>query len=206
MAVIRSNPRSSANEVSEADVDRLSRELVEMDTDVVTYLKDPVGQPTPDFERLVSRIQSLPERPDFQKTLALKISNIKYKALYFERAWRQIRENVAEVEAAQTRGEHIPQERRKETYFCAPTQARKGSLEAKGVKVTEMLYDMQDMKLQEHGVAPAEGDKESKSEFQARMSEQYRQIKDSGQAGKKVVLIWNEARKRCDLKVDQRVK
>lgn len=205
MAIIRNTPRSAADDVSEADVDRLSRELVEMDADVVAYLKDPAGQPTPDIERLVSRIQALPERPDFQRTLTLKISNLKYKTLYFERAWRQIRENVMDVEAAQARGETIPQQRRKETYFCAPTQQRKSRLEAKGVKVVEMLYEMQAMKFDEHGIASTAAPKESKSDFKARMADQYRRIKDRGHEGKKVVLVWNEDAQRCDLIVDRRI-
>ena len=205
MAVIRSDPQSPATAISETEVERLSRELVEMDADVVAYLKDPAGQPTPEFERLVSRIQALPERPDHGRALALKISNLKYKALYFERAWRQIRENVAEVEAAHAKGRSIPQERRKETYFCAPTPARKGKLEAKGVRVVEMLYEMQTLKLEEHGLGEEAAARESKDAFRRRMADQYSRIKKDGKGEKKVVLVWNEKAERCDLIIDRRV-
>jgi hypothetical protein len=205
MGFFRRAPKEASNDSSESEVKRLSDELVEMDAAVVAYLKDPVGQPTPDFERLVSRIQSLRERPEFENTLTLKISNIMHKALYFERGWRQIRENVAEVEAAKARGEQIPQERRKETYFCAPTQKRKGRLEAKGIKVVDMPFDMQAMKLKEHGVASKADSVETKAQFKARVTAQYRRIKAQGLADKKVVLVWNEAEKCCDLIVDRRV-
>jgi superfamily I DNA/RNA helicase len=204
MTIIRSEPQSSGTEITEREVDGLNHELIEMDADVVAYLKDPAGQPTPEFDRLISRIQALPERSHFPRALALKISNLKYKALYFERAWRQIRENVAEVTAAQAKGRSIPQERRKETYFCAPTPARKGKLEAEGVKVVDMLYDMQAMKLKEHGADSAAGSRESIKAFKARIAGQYRRIREKGQGEKKVVLVWNESKKRCDLIVDRR--
>jgi superfamily I DNA/RNA helicase len=205
MAIISSEPQNARN-ISEDEVDRLNRELVEMDTDVVAYLKDPAGQPTPEFDRLLGRIQALPELPHFPRALALKISNLKYKALYFERAWRQIRENVAEVTAAHERGISIPQERRKESYFCAPTPKRKGKLETQGVEVVDMLYDMQIMKLAEHGVDPAEASRESKAAFKARITDQYRRIREKGQEEKKVVLVWNGREKRCDLIVDRRAR
>jgi hypothetical protein len=204
MTIIRSEPQSSGTEITETEVDGLNRELIEMDADVVAYLKDPAGQPTPEFDRLISRIQALPERPHFPRALALKISNLKYKSLYFERAWRQIRENVAEVTAAHRKGLSIPQERRKETYFCAPTPTRKGKLEAEGVQVVDMLYDMQAMKLKEHGADSADGSSESKKAFKTRIAGQYRQIREKGQGEKKVVLVWNESKKRCDLIVDRR--
>jgi superfamily I DNA/RNA helicase len=204
MTIIRSERQSSGTGISEVEVDGLNRELIEMDADVVAYLKDPAGQPTPEFGRLISRIQALPERAHFPRALALKISNLKYKALYFERAWRQIRENVAEVTAAQAKGLSIPQERRKETYFCAPTPVRKGKLEAEGVKVVDLLYDMQAIKLKEHGLDAADGSSESKTAFKTRISDQYRRIREKGQGEKKVVLVWNESKERCDLIVDRR--
>jgi hypothetical protein len=202
MAVIHSKPQTIDADISESEVDRLHCELVEIDADVVAYLNDPAGQPTPEFDHLLSRIHSLPERPHFKRALALKISNLKYKALYFERAWRQIRENVAEVAAARGKGISIPQERRKETYFCAPTLARKGKLEAQGVQVVDMLYDMQTMKLSQHGI---DSSGESKAAFKARISDQYRRLKKSGQGEQKVVLVWNKDAGRCDLIVDRRV-
>jgi hypothetical protein len=205
MAVIRSEPQTGGADISETEVDRLHRELVEMDADVVAYLKDPAEQPAPEFDRLLSRIQALPERPHFPRALALKISNLKYKALYFERAWRQIRENVAEVAAAHQKGYRTPKERRKESYFCAPTPMRKGELEAKGVKVVDMLFEMQTLKLDEHGVDATGGASESKAAFKARITEQYRRIKAEGQGEKKIVLIWNGTEQRCDLIVDRRV-
>ncbi|MEJ2639742.1 MAG: hypothetical protein P8010_09220 [Desulfosarcinaceae bacterium] len=204
MAIISSKPQNDTH-ISETEVDRLNRELVEMDADVVAYFKNPSEQPTPDFDRLISRIRSLPELPHFSPALSLKISNLKYKAIYFERAWRQIRENVAEVADAQAKGVRIPQERRKETYFCAPTGLTRGELEAKGVKIVDMLYEMQTMKFQEHGISPEAASKESKSAFKARIADQYRQIKNRGQGGKKVVLVWNSEKQQCDLIVDRRV-
>ena len=110
MAIISSEPRDDTH-ISEEEVDRLNRELVEMDADVVAYLKNPTEQPTPEFDRLISRIRSLPELPHFSPALSLKISNLKYKAIYFERAWRQIRENAAEVVTAQAKGIRHPKER-----------------------------------------------------------------------------------------------
>jgi hypothetical protein len=205
MAIISSEPYNDTH-ISEAEVDRLNRELVEMDADVVAYLKNPTEQPTPEFDRLLSRIRSIPELPHFPAALALKISNLKYKAIYFERAWRQIRENATEVAGAKAAGKSIPQERRKETYFCAPTELRKDELEAKGVKVVEMLYEMQAMKFKEHGLSPEGVSKETKTAFKARIAGQYRQIKNRGQEGKKVVLVWNKDKQHCDLIVDRRVK
>ena len=205
MAIISSEPQNDTH-ISEEEVDRLNRELVEMDADVVAYLKNPTEQPTPEFDRLLSRIRCLPELPHFSPALSLKISNLKYKAIYFERAWRQIRENAAEVAGAKAAGKSIPQERRKETYFCAPTQLRVDELEAKGVKVVDMLYDMQSMKFKEHGLSPKAASKETKAAFKARIADQYRQIKNRGQGGKKVVLVWNQEKQQCDLIVDRRVK
>jgi hypothetical protein len=204
MAIISSTPQDDTH-ISEEEVDRLNRELVEMDADVVAYLKNPTEQPTPEFDRLLSRIRSLPELPHFSPALALKISNLKYKAIYFERAWHQIRENAAEVAGAKAEGKSIPEERRKETYFCAPTEMTMGELEAKGVKVVDMLYEMQAMKFKEHGLTPEAASKETKTAFKARIAGQYRQIKAHGQAGKKVVLVWNDKKQQCDLIVDRRV-
>jgi hypothetical protein len=204
MAIISSEPPNDTH-ISEAEVDRLNRELVEMDGDVVAYLKNPSEQPTPEFDRLLSRIRSIPELPHFPPALALKISNLKYKAIYFERAWRQIRENATEVASAKAAGKSIPQERRKETYFCAPTQLRVDELEAKGVKVVDMLYEMQAIKFKEHGLPTEAASKETKTAFKARIADQYRQIKHRGQEGKKVVLVWNDEKQQCDLIVDRRV-
>jgi hypothetical protein len=204
MAIISSNPQNDTH-ITEAEVDRLNRELVTMDADVVAYFKNPSEQPTPEFDRLISRIRSLPELPHFSPALSLKISNLKYKAIYFERAWRQIRENVAEVAVAKANGKSIPQERRKESYFCAPTELTREELEAKGIKVADMLYEMQTMKLKEHRLSPEAASRESKKDFKARIADQYRQIKADGLGGKKVVLVWNQEKQQCDLIVDRRV-
>ncbi len=204
MAIIRSEQPRRAASLSERDIDLLDSELVAMDADVVAYLKDPATQPPPDYERLIGRIQSLPERSDSPRSLTLKISNLKYKAHYFARAWGQIRENVAEVDAALARGERIPKECRKETYFCAPTHHRRGRLEARGVRVVDMLYDMQQMKLAEHGLDDETSSREPKAAFKARIAAQYQRIKEAGQGGRKVVLVWNPEERHCDLIVDRR--
>ena len=96
MAIICSDPEEDPNVLKESDVDRLDQELVEMDTDVVLYFNDPQSHDPPDHERLIARIRSLPEHPGQTGTLQLKISNLKYKTYYFERSWRQIREEALE--------------------------------------------------------------------------------------------------------------
>ncbi len=200
MGIIKSELIEKMKTVDESEVDRLDRELSEIDGDVVRYLKRPKEMPPPNFERLIAQIQALPERKDYPRSLSLKITNLKYKAYYYDRSWKQIRENA--VESAKGKREF---ERRKETYFCAPTVNTKDKIEKEGVKVTDMLYQVQQKKLEEHEVTSDGGMIESQPAFSTRIKKQYEKLQSEGQDKKKLVLAWNKEKKRCDLIVDKRV-
>lgn len=200
MGIIRSDTAKKETSVDESEVDRLDRMLSQIDGDVVLYLKDPKNNPSPDFERLIARIQALPERNDYPRTLSLKISNLKYKAYYYDRSWRQIRENA--IQAAKGKKEF---ERRKETYFCAPTAKEREIIEKKGVKVVEMLYEIQKRKWEEHKVSASDKQLEAKSNFKERIMQQYQTLKGEGGEKKKLVLAWDKNKQRCNLIVDRRV-
>ena len=124
MGIIRSKIGAPPKSISESEVDRLDKELSEIDGDVIRYLKRPEETPVPNFERLIAQIRALPERKEYPRALSLKITNLKYKAYYYDRSWRQIRENV--VEDSKRRKEF---ERRKETYLRAPTVNSKGEIQ-----------------------------------------------------------------------------
>ncbi len=200
MGIIKSELGTQPKSVDENEVDRLDRELSEIDSDVVRYLKRPQETPPPNFERLIAQIQALPERKDYPKSLSLKITNLKYKAYYYDRSWRQIRENA--VEAAKGKKEF---ERRKETYFCAPTVDTKEKIEKSGVKVTDMLYQVQQKKLVEHEAISEGGEIESRQAFNSRILKQYEKLQSDGKTNKKLVLAWNKEKKRCDLVIDKRL-
>lgn len=202
MAIIRSESPEVVAAIDDSAVDRLTRELHEMDLSVVDYLKSPEDKPVPDYRGLVREIQSIPERRGMSTVLAYKIDNLKYKAYYYERSWRQIRENIALAEARKKK----EQERRRESYFCAPTVADVQNMDPKDPKTTDMLYEMQQLKWQEHGIDADQQAPESRSGFEQRISETYAQLKSQGNDEKELVLIWNKETQRCDLIVDKRVR
>ena len=97
MGIIRSEIGNPLKSIDESEVDRLDKELSEIDGDVIRYFKNPAETPVPDFERLIAQIRALPESKAYPKVLSLKITNLKYKAHYYDRSWRQIRENVSDA-------------------------------------------------------------------------------------------------------------
>jgi hypothetical protein len=199
MGIIRSEIGGSLKSIDESEVDRLDKELSEIDADVIRYFKNPAETPVPNFEGLIAQIRALPESNEYPKILSLKITNLKYKAHYYDRSWRQIRENV--VEASKGRKEF---ERRKETYLCAPTVSSKAEIEKKGVKVTDILYQAQQRKMREHEVPSENSAVESKQAFSIRIMTQVKKLQQEGKSDKKLVLAWNKEKQRCDLIVDKR--
>ena len=153
----------------------------------------------PNFERLIAQIRALPESKEYPKVLSLKITNLKYKAHYYDRSWRQIRENV--VEASKGRKEF---ERRKETYWCARTVSSKGKIEKKGIKVKGVLYQAQQRKMREHEVPSENSAVESKQTFSSRIVKQFKTLQQEVKSEKKLALVWNKEKQRCDLIVDKR--
>jgi succinate dehydrogenase flavin-adding protein (antitoxin of CptAB toxin-antitoxin module) len=129
MGIIRSEIDDPLKSIDESEIDRLDKELSEIDGDVVRYLKKPAETPVPDFERLIAQIRALPESKEYPKVLSLKITNLKYKAHYYYRSWRQIRENVVEA----SKGRKVF-ERRKETYLV-----RRDHLNYRGISVRGMF-------------------------------------------------------------------
>jgi hypothetical protein len=204
MAIIRSEPQKTMADVDEREIDRLYDALRQMDGKVVDYIKDPLRHAAPEYERLVARIQAIAERPDHSRVIQLKISNLKHRAYYFEKAWRQIKENAAQAMKAGALPEADVYQRRKETYFCVPDPEKKTEMEKKGLGVSDMLYEMQEMKQKEHGLSQGQAKAESKAQFKHRIADQYQQLKVSGQKDKKIVFIWNRQAQRCDLIVDRR--
>ena len=199
MGIIRSEIGDQRKSIDESEVDRLDKELSEIDGDVIRYFKEPAETPVPDFERLIAQIRALPESKEYSKVLSLKITNLKYKAHYYDRSWRQIRENV--VGASKGIKEF---ERRKETYLCAPTVSSKGEIEKKGVNVTDMLYQAQQRKMREHEVPSENSAVESKQIFSSRIVKQFKTLQQEGNSDKKMALVWNKEKQRCDLIVDKR--
>lgn len=199
MGIIRSEIGNPMKSIDESEVDRLDKELSEIDGDVIRYFKKPVETPVPNFERLIAQIRALPESKEYPKVLSLKITNLKYKAHYYDRSWRQIRENV--VEASKGRKEF---ERRKETYWCARTVNSKGEIEKKGVKVKGVLYQAQQRKMKEHEVPAENSAVESKQAFISRIVMQFKTLQQEVKSEKKLALVWNKEKQRCDLIVDKR--
>ena len=200
MGIIRSNIPEKLTSVDEHEVDRFDKMLAQTDSEVVAYLNDPQTNPSPNFEQLIAQIQSLPERTDYSKSLSLKINNLKHKAYYFDRSWRQVRENVQQA----AKGKQY-YDRRKETYFCAPTAETKEKIEKVGVNVVEMLYEMQAKKYVEHQDAMSKSSPETKQDFKKRIVSQYQTLQKQDSRTKKLVLAWNKDKNRCDLIVDRRV-
>ena len=199
MGIIRSEIGNPLKSIDESEVDRLDKELSEIDGDVIRYFKKPAESPVPNFERLIAQIRVLPESKGYSKVLSLKITNLKYKAHYYDRSWRQIRENV--VEASKGRKEF---ERRKETYWSARTVSSKGEIEKKGVNVTDLLYQAQQRKMREHEVPFENSAVESKQAFSSRIVKQFKTLQQEGKSEKKLALVWNKDKQRCDLIVDKR--
>ena len=199
MGIIRSEIGNPMKSIDESEVDRLDKELSEIDGDVIRYFKNPTKTPVPDFERLIAQIRALPESKAYPKVLSLKITNLKYKAHYYDRSWRQFRENV--VEASKGRKDF---ERRKETYMCARTVSSKGKIEKKGVKVKDVLYQAQQRKIMEHEVPSENSAVESKQDFSSRIVKQLKTLQQEGESDKKLALVWNKIKQRCDLIVDKR--
>ena len=199
MGIIRSEIVERLKSIDESEVDQLDKELSEIDGDVIQYFRKPEETPVPNFERLIAQIRALPESKAYPNVLSLKINNLKYKAHYYDRSWRQIRENV--VETSRGRKEV---ERRKETYLCARTVSSKGEIEKKGVKVTDVLYQAQQQKMREHEVPSKNYAVESKQAFSSRIMKQFKTLQQEGKPDKKLALVWNKEKQRCDLIVDKR--
>ena len=199
MGIIRSEIGNPRNSIDESEVDRLDKELSEIDGDVIRYFNKPAETPVPNYERLIAQIRALPESKEYPKVLSLKISNLKYKAHYYDRSWKQLRENV--VEASKGRKEF---ERRKETYLCVRKVSSKGEIEKKGVKVTDRLYQAQQRKIREHEVPSENSAVESKQAFSSRIVKQFKTFQQEMETNKKLVLMWNKEKQLCDLIVDKR--
>ena len=199
MGIIRSEIGVPLKSIDESEVDRLNKELSEIDGDVIRYFKRPAETPAPNFERLIAQIRALPESKEYTKVLRLKITNLKYKAHYYDRSWRQIRENVSE--ASKGRKEF---ERRKETYLSARTVSSKGKIKKRGVKVTDVLYQAQQRKMRDHEVPSENSAVESKQVFSNRIVEQLKTLQQEGKPDKILALVWNKEKQRCDLIVDKR--
>ena len=199
MGIIRSEIGNPLKSIDESEVDRLDKELSEIDGDVIRYFKKPAETPVPNFERLIAQIRALPESKAYPKVLGLKITNLKYKANYYERSWRQFRENV--VEASKGRKDF---ERRNETYLCARTVSSKGEIEKKDVKVADALYKAQQRKLREHEVPSEDSAVELKQAFISRIVKQFKTLQIEGKSDRKLALVWNKEKQRCDLIVDKR--
>ena len=199
MGIIRSEIGGPLKSIDESEVDRLDRKLSEIDGDVIRYFQKPAETPVPNFERLIAQIRALPESKEYSKVLSLKITNLKYKAHYYDRSWRQIRENVGE--ASKGRKEF---ERRKETYLGAWTVNSKSEIEKKGVKVSDVMYQTQQRKMREHEVPSENSAVEPKPVFSSRIVKQFKTIQQEGKSDKKLALVWNKEKQRCDLIVDKR--
>lgn len=199
MGIIRSEIGGPLKSIDESEVDRLDKKLSEIDGDVIRYFQKPAETPVPNFERLIAQIRALPESKEYTKVLRLKITNLKYKAHYYDRSWRQIRENVGE--ASKRRKEF---ERRKETYLGAWTVNSKSEIEKKGVKVSDVMYQTQQRKMREHEVPSENSAVEPKPVFSSRIVKQFKTIQQEGKSDKKLALVWNKEKQRCDLIVDKR--
>lgn len=199
MGIIRSEIGDPLKSIDESEVDRLDRKLSEIDGDVIRYFQKPAETPVPNFERLIAQIRALPESKEYTKVLRLKITNLKYKAHYYDRSWRQIRENVGEASKRRKKFE-----RRKETYLGAWTVNSKSEIEKKGVKVSDVMYQTQQRKMREHEVPSENSAVEPKPVFSSRIVKQFKTIQQEGKSDKKLALVWNKEKQRCDLIVDKR--
>jgi hypothetical protein len=199
MGIIRSEIGAPRKSIDESEVERLDKELSEIDGDVIRYFRKPAETPVPNFERLIAQIRALPESKEYTKVLRLKINNLKYKAHYYNRSWRQIRENVDDASKARKAFE-----RRKETYLGARTVSSKGEIEKKGVRISDVMYQTQQRKMREHEVPSENSAVESKPVFSSRIVKQFKTIQREGESDKKLALVWNKEKQRCDLIVDKR--
>jgi hypothetical protein len=199
MGIIRSEIALPLKSIDESEIDRLDKELSEIDGDVIRYFKKPAETPVPNFDRLIAQIRALPEAKEYPKVLSLKITNLKYKAHYYDRSWRQIRENV--VEASK---EREALERRKETYLRARTVSSKGEIERKRVNATDVLYQAQQRKMREHEVPSENSAVESRQAFSSRIRKQLKTLQQERKSEKKLALVWNKEKQRCDLIIDKR--
>ena len=199
MGIIRSKITENPATIDEKQIDDLDRMLSEIDSDVVVYLNDPENNSPPAYERLIAQIQSLPERKDYSKTLSLKITNLKYRAYYYNRSWQQIRENVAR--AAKDNKKY---NRRQESYYCAPSIEEKETIEKKGGNTVEILYEIQQKKWDKYQLTASKESLETKEEFKERILKQYQTLQSERDEKIKLVLTWNKTTKRCDLIVDRR--
>lgn len=199
MGIIRSEIGGPLKSIDESEVDRLDKKLSEIDGDVIRYFQKPAETPVPNFERLIAQIRALPESKEYTKVLRLKITNLKYKAHYYDRSWRQIRENVGEASKRRKKFE-----RRKETYLGAWTVNSKSEIEKKGVKVSDVMYQTQQRKMREHEVPSENSAVEPKPVFSSRIVKQFKTIQQEGKSDKKLALVWNKEKQRCDLIVDKR--
>jgi hypothetical protein len=201
MGIIRSEITENPATIDEKQVDDLDRMLSEIDSEVVVYLNDPENNPPPAYERLIAQIQSIPERKDYSKALSLKITNLKYRAYYYNRSWQQIRDNVA-----QSVRDDKKYKRRQESYYCAPSVKEKETIEKKGGNTVEILYEIQKKKWDKYQLTASEELPETKKEFKERIIKQYQTLQNKKDKNTKLVLTWNKAAKRCDLIVDRRNK
>ena len=201
MGIIRSEITENPASIDEKQVDDLDRMLSEIDSEVVVYLNDPENNPPPAYERLIAQIQSLPERKDYSKALSLKINNLKYKAYYYKRSWQQIKENAVQVAK-----DDIKNNRRQESYYCAPSVNEKEAFEKKGGNTVEILYEIQKEKWDKYQSTTSEESLETKEKFKERILKQYQTLQSESDEETKLVLTWNKATKRCDLIVDRRKK
>lgn len=201
MGIIRSEITENSASIDEKQVDDLDRMLSEIDSEVVVYLNDPENNSPPAYERLIAQIQSLPERKDYSKALNLKITNLKYKAYYYNRSWQQIKENAAQVAKDDKKNN-----RRQESYYCAPSAIEKEAIEKKGGNTVEILYEIQKKKWDKYQSTASKESFETKEEFKERILMQYQTLQSESDEKTKLVLTWNKVTKRCDLIVERRKK
>lgn len=83
--------------------------------------------------------------------------------------------------------------------MCAPTVSSKGEIEKKDVKATDRLYQAQQRKMRQHEVPSENSAVESKQAFCSRIMKQFKTLQQEGKSDKKLALVWNEEKRRCDL-------
>jgi hypothetical protein len=175
---------------AEAEIQRLSRLVEEMDGKIRAYLADRQNKPHPRHLDLIEKIQGYRiDRSITTRHLDALVDNLQWKVHYSKRAWKQFWEN-AEAQ------------RRMEKPSTPPIVENSGTPPKKDIAPStpqysvDTLWEIQQEKLRTYGQPDV---KETKKAFKQRMLQEYKKLNQEKKASQEIFLTYDKDTKYCKL-------
>lgn len=178
----------------ENQLNRMIRQVDEMDARVRAYLADRENRPHPRHLEFIERIQQFRLDPRIStRHLETILDNLQWKVYYFRRSWLQLWEN-----AENTRRREAAQAAGTEDSNNAQSEAEP---QKRAVYSVDRLWEVQQRRLAELG---ADTTPESKDEFIKRIKQRYGMLASEKKDNEEIVMTFDRDQMRCTLEVKEK--